>query len=392
MKLHPARRARRDRKLHAWLVCLLVICGGSEVPAALAQTGTSSATEAGIQAETEAETETVASGTKVTIHGFLSQAYAQSDGHQFLGITEDGVSDYRTAAVQVRADITAKDTFVIQLNHERIGRSPAQALKDDVEVDWLFYEHRFGDSAIKVGRIQIPFGIYNEVLDVGTLLPFYRPSHNFYGEAAYSSETVDGLVLSHSLTFGDGWGLDADLHLGSWEFTERNGNEFTIDEVDDSVGVEVWLDTPISGLRAGVGGMHYEITSPLTGGESTWKAYHASVTGDFDRFVVNAEAKRTDIGLGIVTFGYLHLGVKVTEKLMVNGQIDRFYFELSDGGPRVRTDNDLALGVFYAFRPDLVAKAEHHWNEGRFWLEDVPAFGGPDLETQYSIVSLSSSF
>lgn len=58
----------------------------------------------------------------------------------------------------------------------------------------------------------------------------------------------------------------------------------------------------------------------------------------------------------------------------------------------MRLDNDLALGVSYAFRPDLVAKLEHHWNEGRFWLEDVPTFEGPALDTQDSIVSLSSSF
>lgn len=58
----------------------------------------------------------------------------------------------------------------------------------------------------------------------------------------------------------------------------------------------------------------------------------------------------------------------------------------------MQLDNDLALGVSSAFRPDLVAKVEHHCNEGRFWLEDVPTFGCPDLDTQGSIVSLSSSF
>src|SRR6185295_799141 len=53
-------------------------------------------------------------GSKITIHGFLSQAYARTDGSQILGIPKQGTADYRTAALQVRADITPSDTFAIQ--------------------------------------------------------------------------------------------------------------------------------------------------------------------------------------------------------------------------------------------------------------------------------------
>ena len=50
--------------------------------------------------------------------------------------------------------------------------SPFQVFQPDVALDWLFYEHRFADGAVKVGRVKIPFGIYNEVRDVGTLLAY----------------------------------------------------------------------------------------------------------------------------------------------------------------------------------------------------------------------------
>jgi hypothetical protein len=377
--MHGQLALRRDLRWRRWpwCACLFLALHLSTGPALLAQE------------DEVAEDAEQTGGPKITLHGYLTQAYAQSDGHQFLGITEDGTADYRTAALQIRADITPDDTFVLQLDHERIGESQVQTLKDDVGVDWLFYEHRFGSSAVKVGRIQIPFGIYNEVRDVGTLLPFYRPPHNFYGEAAYSSETIDGIVLSHRRAFGN-WGLDVDLHFGDWKFIERTiDNSYVTDEVDDSLGLELWLDTPISGLRIGAGGMQYQISQPT--GEAEWKAYHVSVAGEFDRFAVHAENKWVDLGKGfLVDIRYLHLGVNVTDKIVLNGQLEEFYVDI-DGFPRAKGDEDLAFGVNYAFRPDLVLKAEHHSNEGRLWLEDLTPFG-PNVDTKYWILSLSTSF
>lgn len=328
---------------------------------------------------------------KITLHGYLTQAYARSDGHQFLGIPEEGTADYRTAALQIRADISASDFFVVQLSHERLGASPVQDLKDDVELDWVFYEHRFEKSSVKVGRVQIPFGIYNEVKDVGTLLPFYRPSHNFYGEAAYSAETVDGIVLSHAFDLGGGWGLDADLHYGNWQFIERDLlGVYTSNEVKDSLGAELWLDTPVSGLRVGAGAIQYDI-DPATAGESTWRNYHVSVSGEFDRFAVHAELKQVDIEIADIYLGYVHLGFNLTDRLTLNAQKDGFDFKLG-GAPRSHIDEDDALGVSFAWKPFILLKAEHHWNEGNFWLEDVPQFSTPAEKTRYWILSLSTSF
>lgn len=327
---------------------------------------------------------------KITFHGYLTQAYAQSDGYQILGITEDGVADYRTAALQIRADIGQNDSFVVQLSHERLGDSPVQVVKDDdVELDWIFYEHRFGNSAVKVGRVQIPFGIYNEIKDVGVLLPFYRPSHNFYGEAAYSSETVDGIVASHTFSFGD-FGLDVDVHFGDWEFIQGDfQGGYIISDVDDSMGIELWLDTPLNGFRAGAGAMQYQISTGT--GEEEWSVYHVSLVGEFDRITGHAELKVADVVFADVYLGYAHLGVALTDKLTLNLQNDLYYFKIP-GLERMRVDEDRSLGLSYAFNPSLVLKVEHHWNEGGFWVENGPPFGGPLIKTRYGILSLSTAF
>ncbi len=326
-------------------------------------------------------------GPKITIHGYLTQAYARTNGGEILGIPAEGTADYRTAALQIRADVTEQDTFAIQLSHERFGESELRALEDDLALDWIFYEHRIGQSSIRVGRVQIPFGIYNEVRDVGTLLPFYRPSANFYGEGAYASETVDGIVLSHAFDLGRGWHLDGDLHYGNWEFINRSGG-FEKRQVRDSVGVELWLETPLPGLRIGTGGMRYYVEEP---DGNRWHTYHVSLEEEIGRVAAHVEYKLIDFGQGTYDAAYAHLGIRATGKLTINAQYDCSnlgidFFRAGD------FDDDTALGVSYAFHQDRVLKLEHHWDAGYTPEEPAQDFFAPKVETRYWIVSLSTSF
>jgi hypothetical protein len=81
--------------------------------------------------------------SKLSIHGYLNQAFAISDGYQYLGINDNGTADYRTAALQFRYAVTDQDQLVLQLSHERLGDSKINDLHDDVEWDWAFYQHTF---------------------------------------------------------------------------------------------------------------------------------------------------------------------------------------------------------------------------------------------------------
>lgn len=324
---------------------------------------------------------------RITIHGYLNQAYAQSDGPEILGISEDGTSDYRTAALQIRADVTERDTFAIQLSHERFGESDIQELQDDVAIDWIFYEHRFGQSSVKVGKVQIPFGIYNEVRDVGTLLPFYRPSTNFYGEGAYTSETVDGIVLSRVFDLGGSWRLDGDVHYGSWEFVNRSGG-FSKNKVEDSIGVELWLETPLPGWRIGTGGMRYTVDGDTA---TNWETYHVSLEGEVGPVRTAVEYKLIDFEEGTYDGGYAYLGFQASEKLSINAQYDYSNLDI-DFFREGDFDDDVALGASYAFRPDYVIKLEHHWNKGYTPEHPEQNFFAPKIETKYWIASLSASF
>jgi hypothetical protein len=332
--------------------------------------------------------------SKVTFHGYLSQAYAKSDGNQILGIPKAGTLDYDTAALQVRADMTAADSFAVKFRHERNGLSPAQKTVPDVALDWVFYEHQFGDSAVRVGRVKVPLGIYNEVRDVGTILPFYRPARDFYGQGAYSTETVDGALVSHRFRLGSGWDLNGDVYYGNWNLFDSHQNEV---KVSKSLGTQFFLETPVSGLRFGLGALRFDASANPTTPAAYWHDVHGSVQATFGR--VEGEVEYQDETAELLSgktlygikSGYARVGVHLTDKLMANGQYERFQLAIAALKKPTDYDKDEILGLSYRYRSDVVLKAEYHWNTGYF-LDTPPSILGPVAKTQYGLLSLSASF
>lgn len=432
-------------------VTLVAAClGGAVTVEAAKALGTDADAEAGMKTESSvsssddvdsdaaAQTSTSSSiggmQSKFQIHGFLTQAYAVADfttggpnsDEIAIGIPEQGTTDYRFLALQFRYQMTDKDLMVVQLSSRALGESPIELVEDEIELDFAFYERRLADNtSIKVGRIQIPLGIFNEFRDVGPLLPFYRPPYTFYREGTFTSETVDGALLSHTFWASSDWSLEADLYAGEWDLVELSvfdpRETPKIAHTKDSFGTQLWLNTPIRGLRLGVGFQRRNITGGQEGvfraeGErSRLDDYFFSLEGNFTRFVVRAEWRKyggpfVSPQLGFTSRGfnenyYLQLGYHFTEKFRIYGQTEfagvknhsDFFTQESDID--FRTDDGLAIN--YAFSPTVVLKAEYHWYDGEI-SGFVPVVTPDGLRLQptviefndgtYSILSLAVSF
>ena len=113
--------------------------------------------------------------------------------------TPQGTADYRRAAIVARFAPNPTDNGLRRpVGNRRLGDSPTMQFEEDLKIDMAFYEHRFGDrTSIRVGKAALPIGIYNEARYVGALLPFYRAPFAMYGEGSFTSETINGLLLSH---------------------------------------------------------------------------------------------------------------------------------------------------------------------------------------------------
>jgi hypothetical protein len=334
---------------------------------------------------------------RLTIHGYLSQAWAISDGEQYLGITDDGTAQYRNLALQFRYEVDQGQHVVIQLGHERRGESPRDALRDEVELDWAFYEGRFGANTWRAGRFPMPIGIYAEIRDVGHLLPFYGPPVTVYGETTFSSETVDGVGFSRSFRADQPWSLDLDLFYGQTDMTERVGNGvFRAIDSERNFGGRLWLNTPLEGLRLGLNHhtMVVDNSTLLLPGENQSTSY-ASLELQRERFLLRSEIgygeyrlRNFDIEglLGYVTAGYSPL-----PKLWVYAQYELRELEFSRFLGTQKTHEDLAASITYSFSERVMLKLEHH-DVRTTDLDRLVVTGSEFPELRYTILSLSAAF
>lgn len=336
--------------------------------------------------------------SKLQVHGYLSQAYARADQHQIAGIPTSGTSDYREAALQFRYTMTTKDTFVLQFEHERMGNSRLEM--EEVGLDWGFYQREIGDNTnVRIGRVQIPFGIYNEIRDAGTILPFYRLPTNYYGQQSYASETVDGASVTHRFAPASPWNLQASAYFGGWDVIEVR-EEARTTKISNAAGVQLWLGTPIDGLRFGVGGNRATAREGwLPEGASEWRqVMQGSIDGNFARFITRAEYRHAKTESSVQERAYMvQLGYRIVPKVMVVVQQDANRVHMPPFGEFASLQDttvgrDRALAVNYFFRPDLVLKVEAHQNRS-LSIEDAPAvWQSVAPKADYWVVSLSTSF
>ncbi len=338
--------------------------------------------------------------TKFSVHGYLNQAYGQSDRYQYYGIPEEGTIDLRNIALQFNLKYGLKNSLVIQMNSRRVGESPVGEFIDDVELDWGFYQYEHDETlSLKVGKVPLPLGIYNEIRDVGTVLPFYRIPTNVYGEGTWTSETVDGVVVSKSWMPGE-WMLDLDLFYGGWDsVTSQSADSYTPVRNEDATGFQFWVTLPGERWRFGV---HSHRRRPTEAFDETIGRDHqdisiGSVEGEYEHFLFRGEYVRATFepeGSSWKAW-YLHLGTSFSEKWALNfmrsrGRITLVvpFFATGSGD----YDDD-ALGLNYSFTPRQVLKFEYHRTEG-YSVEDLSPdfFFEPPVRLDYFLISFSASF
>lgn len=330
-------------------------------------------------------------GQKVSLHGFATQGYASATDYPIYGISTDGTGDYRTAAFQARFMATTRDHFVVQFSHQRLGSSNFMEFEDDVALDWLFYQRRLFGASIRAGRVPMPRGLFNEVRDVGVLLPFFRASKAFYSEGV---ESIDGVALSRSFGLGD-WTADASVFGGDFdlkvELTGSEGLSVTRSELTRTVGSQLVVNTPLPGLRVAGGYMRAEYEE--TG--APFDLWTASVDGTFDRVFARAEYEVAETtGFEYVAY-YGQAGVRVWKGLWTNVQAEwntnHVFVPQLGATLDVEAIQDYALGVNYRFGPKLVLKAEWHDFDGYQVGVPVDPFG-PSVQNDYFILGVAAAF
>jgi hypothetical protein len=336
---------------------------------------------------------------KLTLHGYLTQGYGFSSPLPILGLNRDPSGDYRAAALQMRYELTPEDNFVVQVASRALGSSPINLTGSPIAVDYAFYAHRFSYATVRVGRIPMPFGFFNETREIGSLTPFYRAPANYYVE---SIRSIDGASVTNNTLIAGG-SLETivtaggfDNKITAWTPTSplviksRNERAFSI---------QMTYNTPIEGVR--LVGLAQSFRALDTAKVQAAPAQKLSVVGGgidatFDRVYVRGESKRLKIGSNSRgSYYYAQTGVRLADGFWVNAQGDfvesSAYNAAAQGYLGSMTHNDKALGASYAFLPNVVGKLEHHWFRGT-GIDGFVAPGSPTPYTTYNIASVSLNF
>ncbi|HEY0783130.1 MAG TPA: hypothetical protein VGE98_11785 [Thermoanaerobaculia bacterium] len=382
----------RWRRIPAARAALALLAAVAFAAAAAAQTSAGDSTTAPTEAS-----------SKLSFHAYINQAYARSDDHQIYGIPTDGTTNYASLAVQLRYQLTPDDSVAVQLGHDRLGKSTLNSVSDDVSLDWAFYQRRLTDeTSVKVGRVQLPLGIYNEVQDVGTVLPLFTAPQTIYLKTR-TTEAVDGLMLSHSFGAKSPWSVDSDFYAGSWDRTEQSPGTGTLARAraEDAFGTQLWLNTPLSGVRFGLAALTFEETGGLNQVKPKDHVRVAvlSYDGTFDRFFTRAEylyaQQPARLAPGFVSdklvyFAYYgQVGYAITPQLKVNLQAEQAKYDLNLGSGAVLTNRDVALGLAFFFNATTVFKLEGHHSYG---TQAENERTGRFVTTNYGLASAAISF
>ncbi len=335
-------------------------------------------------------------GERLTVNGFISQAYGNASDYPIYGLPTGGTGNYRALALQGRFAITSSDFLVVQVSHRAMGTSALGALDDDVELAWGFYQKRIWGASIRAGRVPMPRGIFNEIRNVGTVLPFYRASKAFYSEGV---ETVDGVSIGRSFDLPGGFSFDASAYGGSFdlrvEVITNNGLEAVEEPVKDVYGTQLWLNTPIAGARIGGGYINsrMENSDPANDDFDMWLVSAEAVR---DRYFVRGEYLKATQANVLEYVGYYgQTGVNLWKGLWANVQAEwntntvlnlPLPFDLE-----VDAITDYAYGLSYRLSPRLVLKGEYHDFQG--YQVDVPVdFMGDPVSNDFFMISVAAAF
>lgn len=195
-------------------------------------------------------------------HGFLSQGLIWTTNNNYLVESKRGNLDFTEVGINSTKILTEDLRIGAQLFTRRLGTEglfPAR-------FDWFYLDYTFSNwLGLRVGRVKLPFGLYNDSSDVDAarsvvLLP----------QSLYPIKNRD-FTLAHTGVELHGYavGLDYRLYVGTLavpntSLLNSTGVDTYVIDTPYVVGGRVLWDTPLHGLRVGGSLQTLELDIDLT--------------------------------------------------------------------------------------------------------------------------------
>lgn len=330
-------------------------------------------------------------GPPMEFHGFASQGFLYSSKYNYLGDSSSGSFKFTEAGLNVSLNPFPRTRIAAQAFSYDVG--PAGDY--DVVLDYALLEYKVADYlGFRGGRIRRPEGIYNDIEDVdlartSILLPqgMYDARWRDFYVSLDGGEVFGTLSLERagSLSYEFYYGLQRPKLDGGLSLQKANLPPYAPLSSFNSPqmgGGQLWWNTPLSGLRAGVA-LNYDqdLTfvniagrqskgSPLTQHYSLEYLWHGwTFQAEYLRFRINYE----NTGGGMPPSRklidpdtwYAGAAYRFNKWIEVGGYYSEYYADASNRG-----------GAGLLFRSDAAQKdaaLSLRFDATRWWLFKVEA-------------------
>ncbi len=312
----------------------------------------------------------------VAIHGFGGWAAGHSSNDNRYGAITGG--NWALDNYYFALNLSAQPQEKLEIHAQPRWRTNADG--QSLGVDYLFVQYSFSNrAAVRVGKVKNPLGLYTEILDVGTLRPFYLLSQARYDGTAPSYVGVGGVGR---VPVGK-WELELDGFAGQQNY-EPISMELPVgvdpvtsvpilasvrihSEGREMFGGRANLHTPVPGLMVGMSGSSSRIYSGLAGQELreevderlTLLSGHVEFARD--RFTLRAEAFQAS-GRTEFSAWYAELSCRPTPQIELAATYEWLDRTKLGDLPLEQLGEHKAVGLGFNYWPDprLVFKLDYY--------------------------------
>ncbi len=329
----------------------------------------------------------------ITIHGFASVGYLDSNHNNYLAETEDGSFDFNEFGINFTKSFTNDLRFGIQLYSFDLG----DIGDHKVILDWCFLDYHWKEwLGIRLGKVKMPYGLYNEQQDYDMLRTSILMPQGVYSK--FQRESIisyTGIGLYGIFSLGDLGKLGYDIFYGTAEFESdggiakiisENGRELKSSDMEWTSGGRIKWYSPLDGLLLAATYFRYNLTQELLFTILGFGTFPMDLDmPDGETFIVSAEYS---LGRFTAAAEYYQLNVDATALVYtpapsppqeITFRPDSFYAQIS-----YRFTDWFEAGTYYS-----VFYSDRHDRSGH---KEAAQFGTPDYNGWQKDFAISTRF
>lgn len=328
---------------------------------------------------------------KISLHAYGGWAAGTSDPYPFLAGRGEGEAEVENLEAVLLFQFRPTEHLLIVIAPEGEVEREGNETEDKVRLELAYAEWETSERfRIRFGRNRLPFGIYTDIYDVGTLRPFYHLPVSIYGHSGFVSESYLGVGIGGLAPAKKGWELRYDLFAGGADFDvdepfeealetpggEGDAGEEAEGDIESLIGGRLILGTPVDGLTFGVSAFSGkpEAAGDFATSEPQWGDFRSvGVHVEFQRgaWTTRAETGRHHEDEFDTDASYLEVSRRLGERWQValrgeHATVD-FSDELPTGGDSLLDHDEIAAGISYWFDSGFVLKLSIHSFDGNLF-------------------------